>query len=98
MAPELLGPMLLPLTVQVTSAPPTTGSGAPTMVADRSAPLLIVVFWLSVLLPRLLSLSLVVTVTVLARVVTVAPVVRSTTVIVRTGPGVGAASVPSRVG
>ena len=97
-APELFGPRLLPLTVHVTLPAPVAGSGAPVIVAERSAPLLIVVFWLSELLARLVSASVVDTVTVLVSVVTLVPVVLTMTVMVSIGPAVGEASVPSSVG
>lgn len=64
---------------------------------DEPAPSTTVVFWLSELLARLVSVSLVTSVSVLSSVVTVEPVVRTTTWMVRTGPA-GVASVPSSVG
>jgi hypothetical protein len=96
--PEVLGPRLPPLTVQVTLPPPVAGLGAPDMIAVRSAPSLMVVFWVRLLLPELTSPSVVVAVTRAFTVLVVAAVVRSTAVIVRIGPAVGAAKVPSSVG
>ena len=89
---------MLPLTVHVTLAPPVAGLGAPLIDAERSAPLFTVVFWLSELFERLVSASVVETVTVLVSVTTLLPVVLTTTVIVSMGPAVGDASVPSSVG
>ena len=83
--PEVLGPRLLPLTVQVTMPPPVAGLGAPDITAVKSAPSLIVVFCGSELLPVWTSGLVVEMLTRLFKVRPVAAVVRSTAVMVRTG-------------